>query len=392
MERAASLPLSSPSSSPSPSVPGLQHLLTTSSAFLSSYLPPRLYHYHHTHHYHSYHPSITSLPSFSALSQTFHRLSRSDEWTATHGGGSSAPSHLSRFAAFTRQTLTDLEDVVSTLAHQLRDLCRSERRGGGGGGGGGADHPPPQLQEEVNRLLDTTYSLLIEMRLHLSHYAYADAVYTAASASPSTPVDARHIGLDYPIVTRCDLRLIAQRTIETARAACIEKWGDAPETILISHLPPSPSSSPSSSSSPSLSPSLSPAPPPPPLPVVGVAAHLHFILFELLKNCMKAVIDQHGVLHLHDAPPITVALSSSPTSSSSLGPAVGILLSDSGVGLSSLSPPHSLSPSPPSLFHYFFTTSKAHADEGSDWRYSRSFGSPLHRVGCGAATVSAVLQ
>ena len=358
VERAASSPPGSTSTgSAAHSTPSLHALLTGSSAFLSSYLPPRLYRYHHAHHYHHYNASITALPSFSALSQCFHRLSRSDEWTQTGGGGGASDSDVARFSQWSKATMEEMEVVVRTVTHELRDLIR------------GGSRPSHELQAEVDRLLNATYSMLIEMRLQLSHYAFADAVYQQWRAA-AAPVDARHIGLDFPLANRCDVRDIAMRTVDTCKAACVEKFGDAPEVEVTVR----------GATEGSLS-------------MVAVDAHLHFVLLELLKNAMKATIDAHGVLNLHDAQPITLTLSSTSSLSgpssppaSSVGPAVGFVVSDSGVGLSSLSPTPSLSPCPPSLFQYFFTTggAKVHEDtEGGDWRYSRAFGNPFTGLGVG---------
>ena len=115
-----------------------------------------------------------------------------------------------------------------------------------------------------------------------------------------------------------------------------------------------------------------------------MAAHIHFVLMELLKNSMKAVIDRYGVLQLHDAPPIAITLSASaPSAPSPAGPFVGIRVTDTGIGLSSLpSTTTPLHPCPSALFHYFHSSSPAPVDSG-DWRYSRSFGSPMQGLGVG---------
>ena len=358
VEQAASIPLSSPTPPPSRH-PSIRHLLSSSSAFLSSYLPPRLYQYHHAHHYHHYHPSITSLPSFSALSHCFHRLSRGDEWTLTGGGGGSSDADLSKFSAWSRDCMEELETVVRTVTHELRDLIRSTHRPPSSPSP--APHPP--LQVEVDRLLNRTYSLLIEMRLHLSHYAYADAVYRQLSSHPTQPCDAQQLALDFPVVTRCDLRAIAERCVDNARGACVEKHGDAPAVEVVGGESA-------------------------PVTMVAVPAHLHFILFEVLKNAMKAVIDAEGVLQLHEAEPIQVHLSASGPGTA-LGPAVGLRVTDRGVGLAGLSPASALFPSPASLFHYFYTTSQNQTSEegGDDWRYSRQFGSPFSGLGVGLPLV-----
>ena len=160
-----------PASSPTPS---LHRLLTSSSSFLSSYLPPRLYAIHHTHHYHSYSLPLTSLPSFAALSALYHRLSLREEWVDVGGGGDETEDGIERFGAWSMRCMEDMEAAVRTLTHELRDVMAVALRGKDDNDEAGR----AKLQNEVNTLLDVTHSILIEMRLHLSHYQYAHSLYT----------------------------------------------------------------------------------------------------------------------------------------------------------------------------------------------------------------------
>ena len=362
---AASPPLASASASASASAtataaPSLHRLLTSSSSFLSSYLPPRLYAIHHTHHYHSYSLPLTSLHSFNALSALYHRLSVRDEWVDAGGGGGASDDAVERFGRWSARCLDEMEAAVRTLTHELRDVMAVAMRGESDEAG------RARLQGEVNTLLDVTHSVLIEMRLHLSHYHYAHCLYT------ERPVES--VAADFPLASRCGLRAIVEHTADLARGMCGEKYGDAPHVSVVVD----------GSSHPSAD-----------VEVVAVAAHVHFVLMELLKNSMKAVIDRYGVLQLHDAPPIAIALSASPASSASAssasGPFVGLRVTDTGVGLSppaassssSSSPPSApLHPCPASLFHYFSSSSPSPVDS-DDWRYSRSFGSPMQGLGVG---------
>ena len=265
--------------------------------------------------------------------------------------------------------MDEMETAVRTLTHELRDVMGAAMRGTEEVGPEG-EADKLRLQNEVNTLLDVTHSILIEMRLHLTHYQYAHSLYT------QQPHEAD--AADYPLVARCGLRAIAEHTADMARGMCVEKHGDAPHVAVTVDGAIVTADSGSTDGSESAD-----------VEVVAVAAHVHFMLMELLKNSMKAVIDRYGVLQLHDAPPITIALSSSSPSVSPApaGPFVGIRVTDTGVGLQSLALSTSpsttpLHPCPSSLFHYFSSSSPPPV-ESADWRYSRSFGSPMQGLGVG---------
>jgi pyruvate dehydrogenase kinase 2/3/4 len=123
---------------------------------------------------------------------------------------------------------------------------------------------------------------------------------------------------------------IIEMAVDDARAFCIEKSGDAPPVSLVIH------------------PDKHAMPNRPPHSMLCVESHLHFIVVELLKNSMKAVMDLHASKQLSDTedaseiPAIVLAVSSSSSH-------VGIKISDQGGGIK---PTHI-----PKLFNYFFSTS-----------------------------------
>lgn len=316
----------------------LAALLSTSASFLSQLMPPRLRAHHRGHHPRA----LAELPSFSALAQCVGRYSRDDLWLAAAGSGA--------FATFTDAAVSDMEAAVRTVAHELRDQLErcdltSERQ--------------QQRQREVNALLDASYSMLIEMRVLASHFQFGHAVLQAAQGGGEA---AEAIARSHPIVRPIDLVQLGGQCAETARAAAIEKFGDAP-AITVGSLSQGDREQKNAT-----------------VTMLGCASHIHFLLLELLKNAIKSTIERHGVLQLHEASPIAITVSDS--GGRGHGRHVGLIVSDSGVGLSSLSLPHKCSPTPASLFDYFATTSPR-PTESDDWRYSRSFGSPFSGLGVG---------
>lgn len=96
-----------------------------------------------------------------------------------------------------------------------------------------------------------------------------------------------------------------------------------------------------------------------------VEGHLHFIMMELLKNSMKAMMDQHQGARLLDAPPVEVLVSAH-------GGELGVRVSDTGGGI----PAHHRR----SVMQFFFTS---HVEREANYTYSKNFGAKFTGYGVG---------
>jgi pyruvate dehydrogenase kinase 2/3/4 len=112
------------------------------------------------------------------------------------------------------------------------------------------------------------------------------------------------------VCMRSKVREIVQTAAEDARWICREKYGAAPEIMIIGgekltfcHVRARPLSF---SQGPATPAALTPWPSSPYPTNPQVPAHLHYMVMELLKNALQAVCQKHGARD--DAPPVTVML------------------------------------------------------------------------------------
>jgi signal transduction histidine kinase len=137
---------------------------------------------------------------------------------------------------------------------------------------------------------------------------------------------------------RCDVRQLAQDTAEDCRAFCVEKNGEAPEVRV--HCATS-------------------------AHALVVDGHVHFILMELLKNAMKAMMDEYPGASLLDAPPIHVTVSAQ-------GGELGVRISDTGGGIPPQHRQHCM--------RFFYTS---HVEGEANYTYSKNFGARFTGYGVG---------
>ena len=135
---------------------------------------------------------------------------------------------------------------------------------------------------------------------------------------------------------------LAQYTAEDCRAFCVEKNGEAPE-VRVSCCTGTGARA------------------------LVVEGHLHFMIMELLKNSMKAMMDQYPGARLLDAPPIEVLVSVQ-------GGEVGVRVSDTGGGI----PAHHRH----RAMRFFFTS---HVEGEANYTYSKNFGAKFTGYGVGLA-------
>lgn len=134
---------------------------------------------------------------------------------------------------------------------------------------------------------------------------------------------------------------IAMAAIDTARHMCIRQYGDAPEVELHGHTDFS---------------------------MPFVPSHLHHMLFEVIKNSMRAVVEFHGVDN--DMPPIKIVIADGEDNED-----VSIKISDEGGGI-----PRSAIPR---IWSYLYTTADSEAFERLEAPNDFGGDSPLAGLGYG---------
>lgn len=100
--------------------------------------------------------------------------------------------------------------------------------------------------------------------------------------------------------------------------------------------------------------------------MVSVESHIYFIMMELLKNAMRAVLDQQNRTGIENSTPIHVHVAQSSQQ-------ISIRVSDSGGGLKNTQQCHS-------IFDYFHSTAPKFEPT---YTYSGNFGAPFTGLGCG---------
>ncbi|GAB9470471.1 Pyruvate dehydrogenase kinase-like protein [Globisporangium polare] len=134
---------------------------------------------------------------------------------------------------------------------------------------------------------------------------------------------------------------IALAAVDTARHMCIRQYGDAPGVELLGHTDFS---------------------------MPFVPSHLHHMLFEVIKNSMRAVVEFHGVDN--EMPPIKIVIADGEDNED-----VSIKISDEGGGI-----PRS---SIPRIWSYLYTTADSEAFERLEAPNDFGGDSPLAGLGYG---------
>lgn len=134
---------------------------------------------------------------------------------------------------------------------------------------------------------------------------------------------------------------VALAAIDSARHVCMRQYGEAPEVSLFGHTD---------------------------LTIPFIPSHLHHILFEVLKNSMRAVCEFHGIDN--ELPPIRIVIADAEQNED-----VCIKISDEGGGI------------PRSQMHriwsYMFTTADSNAFEMLDEVRDFGMDAPLAGLGYG---------
>ncbi|KAJ1551438.1 hypothetical protein HK405_014516, partial [Cladochytrium tenue] len=266
--------------------------------------------------------------------------------------GAAAPPELeaynSRFVALIEAIKRRHDPVASTIAQGVLELKDHWRRTNSpllrhpNGANGGS---PLLLPGDVQAFLDRFYMSRIGIRMLIGQHV--------ALSRPNPPPD--YVGI---ICTKTSLRRVALEAADNARQVCIDHYGlfpgQCPEVRLVL----------SDSSGAPLS-NLSLASSGNDVEFMYVPSHLHHMLFELLKNSLRAVVERHG-LDADSYPAISVVVAAGNED-------ITVKISDEGGGI-----PRSAIPL---LWTYLYTTADSPARE-EDFDHS-DFRAPLAGFGYG---------
>ena len=185
-----------------------------------------------------------------------------------------------------------------------------------------------ELENETHKFLDRFYLCRIGIRVLIGQYL----------ALRQPPVE-NYVGI---ICSQTSPYEIVKRAIDDAAFMCTRKYGDAPEVIMTGRLD---------------------------MTFPYVPTHLHYIMLELLKNCMRATVEWHMD---EDFPPIKVVIADGKDNED-----IVIKVSDEGGGI-----PRS---NMEKIWSYLFTTADPKVQEGMIGRQAVDHGtdSPLAGLGYG---------
>jgi pyruvate dehydrogenase kinase 2/3/4 len=158
---------------------------------------------------------------------------------------SDARNYVQEFVRVIENIKKRHDPVVTTVAQGIRELKAQEGL--------------PVIDERVQAFLDRFYMSRIGIRMLIGQHVALNRMATGGGASD-------YVGI---ICTKTNVAQIAQDAIDNARYICEDHYA------------------------------LFAAPPiqlycPPNLDFMYVPSHLHHMLFELLKNCLRAVVERYG--------------------------------------------------------------------------------------------------
>jgi len=229
--------------------------------------------------------------------------------------------------------------IAKGVEEYKRQLAGSVRAGPGAGG----DAPGGLLglgepEHDLHDFLDTFFMSRIALRFLAGNHV---ALFEQAQATEADrPTD--RIGL---IHTRCSPVQVVTHAVEDARTLCSREYGDAPTVVVHGN---------------------------PRLTFAYVPSHLHHMVFELVKNSLRAVQDRYDDDVDNEPPPIRLVVAEG-------GEDVTIKVSDEGGGI-----PRS---GMPKIWTYLYSTAKSpvemdtvEAAEGPVVLAGYGYGLPISRL------------
>ncbi|KAJ3020528.1 hypothetical protein HKX48_000665 [Thoreauomyces humboldtii] len=235
----------------------------------------------------------------SSVSQSFHqqRYFNDREPVLPPHMLNSIPHYTKRFNTLLHDIVQRHNPVVLTVSQAIQRLL-----------------PPhmPQHHPEVQAFLNRFHSNRVGVRILIGHHL--------ALSNPQSRRFPHHIGI---VSTEADAATIAGEAADDAIEICEQAFGDAPKVNIVVDRSVHPEA---------------------PVSFVYVPSHMHHILFELLKNAMRATLMKHQASsNPFPATPVSVTITPTPTH-------VVIKVSDSGTGI----PASQL----PNVMTYAYTTAR----------------------------------
>ncbi|GIL56252.1 hypothetical protein Vafri_11682 [Volvox africanus] len=162
-----------------------------------------------------------------------------------------------RFTAMLKTAFRRHNNVVPAIAKGVEEYKRDLERTG---------EPSQEHESEIQHFLDTFFLSRIAIRFLAGHHI-----------SMFEPPRQDHIGL---VNTRCSPYLITSDAVSEARAICFREYGGAPQVTVLGNTG---------------------------LTMAYVPSHLHHMVFELVKNSLRAVQERYSESDL-EPPPIQVVV------------------------------------------------------------------------------------
>ncbi|MCJ1403409.1 hypothetical protein MMC11_006632 [Xylographa trunciseda] len=267
------------------------------------------------------HGQYRSHPSSNGKSGNGHGAkSTTRRYYAAADDGDDWPPELNDYNKRFAKTLEGIkrrhDSVVTTVAQGILEYKRKRQR--------------MQIDSNIQAFLDRFYMSRIGIRMLIGqHIALTDQ---KASADPN------YVGI---ICTKTNVRELAQEAIDNARFVCEDHYGlfDAPKVQLVCK---------------------------PDLHFMYVPGHLSHMLFETLKNSLRAVVERHGQ-HKDEFPVTKVVVAEGKED-------ITIKISDEGGGI-----PRSVIPL---VWTYMYTTVEATPNLDPDFNKS-DFKAPMAGFGYG---------
>ena len=264
--------------------------------------------------------NLLRMPSVSLVQSWYERSF--EEVLKFESGNADDPVTLESFCEALIKIRNRHSNVVPTMAQGVLELKET--------------HPVDQQTEHsIQYFLHRFYMSRISIRMLINQHV------TLFGGGISPPVG--HVGCVDP---NCKVSAVVQDAYENARFLCEQYYLAAPDLVIEQHNTMNPKES--------------------SITVTYVPSHLHHIMFELIKNSMRAVVEHHGS-DSDSLPPIHIRIVKGKED-------VSMKISDRGGGI-----PRSLSDQ---LFHYMYSTAPQPPASGveSTPLAGYGYGLPLSRL------------
>ena len=178
-------------------------------------------------------------------------------------------------------TVITMAEAVMAMKHSATSVQKNGKNGNG--------NKQPRYMQNIQYFLDRFYTSRISSRMLINQHTALFAELENVNSVKSLRLDGSGASSMFgSIDTKCEIAPIIESAYEAARDLCEYHYMTAPELDFrpVNAVPGDDS-------------------PPEKLSFVYVPSHLHHIMFELIKNSMRATIERHGD-HTVYLPPIKI--------------------------------------------------------------------------------------